>query len=387
MGSCLQKNVNVTFDEKPLVHHQSHHSQSSQSQLYQLNDLRSLEGVSRIWSNKMKSRTHHPNGLLKLQPATSVRVKGNHSSNPFAPISISTYYFIHAPNAQNQPNLLHSHSAPPKLTHKALGNLLREHKNNQQKDNTNNNNDNIVELSLPEPDAAPPPITSRKISNIHTLSPIASPTLQIPESPQWIHTTPMHTHGHGHTNGYTSQQPMVPMPMVPVFSFSNSLGSENIAMGPLELDDINSHNNGFHLNIGFNSGDNINDTSKGVHDDTIQWVPVKHTYSNRNVFTLADNNLSVDDFMEYETNSAFTIGVGAGASGIVKKAFHFSSCKMVAIKQCRSKQEHEVLAFEREGQLYKKFTNNKYIIDIIGFGRGDMNNELLMALEYMDKGR
>ncbi len=35
------------------------------------------------------------------------------------------------------------------------------------------------------------------------------------------------------------KQPMMPMSTVPVFSFSNSLGSENIAMGPLELDDIN----------------------------------------------------------------------------------------------------------------------------------------------------
>eukprot|EP01084_Bolivina_argentea_P214452 364057_1 len=59
-----------------------------------------------------------------------------------------------------------------------------------------------------------------------------------------------------------------------------------------------------------------------------------------------------EDFMEYQINDNLGKdnfgggGLGNGASGIVKKAFHFRSCKMVAIKQCRSKQKHEMSAFE-----------------------------------------
>ncbi len=91
-------------------------------------------------------------------------------------------------------------------------------------------------------------------------------------------------------------------------------------------------------------------------------------------------NLSNEDFIEHGENN----NLGVGASGIVKKAFHFSSCKMLAIKHCRSLKKDKLLAFEKEANLYRKFIDNKYIIEIIGIGKGNKNNELIMGLEFMD---
>lgn len=96
-----------------------------------------------------------------------------------------------------------------------------------------------------------------------------------------------------------------------------------------------------------------------------------------------------EDFMEYqsEQRDAFN-NIGNGASGIVRKAFHFRSCKMVAIKQCRSKQSQEVQAFMREAKIYQKpeFEDNENIISIMGFGKDKENGNLAMAMEYMDLG-
>merc|ERR1712154_628348 len=48
--------------------------------------------------------------------------------------------------------------------------------------------------------------------------------------------------------------------------------------------------------------------------------------------------------------------------------------------------KEEIEAFEKEARFYKNFKDNKYIVDMVGFGKDDNNNELLMALEYMDLG-
>eukprot|EP00484_Ammonia_sp_Unknown_P016514 CAMPEP_0197035216 /NCGR_PEP_ID=MMETSP1384-20130603/13073_1 /TAXON_ID=29189 /ORGANISM="Ammonia sp." /LENGTH=756 /DNA_ID=CAMNT_0042465245 /DNA_START=73 /DNA_END=2343 /DNA_ORIENTATION=+ len=94
------------------------------------------------------------------------------------------------------------------------------------------------------------------------------------------------------------------------------------------------------------------------------------------------------DYMEYKSakqKSAFN-NIGNGASGIVRKAFHYQSCQMVAIKQCRSKQQHELDAFIKECRLYGEFAGNENIVDILEYGRDIQDGDLMMALEYMDLG-
>eukprot|EP00486_Rosalina_sp_Unknown_P016123 CAMPEP_0201596334 /NCGR_PEP_ID=MMETSP0190_2-20130828/193040_1 /ASSEMBLY_ACC=CAM_ASM_000263 /TAXON_ID=37353 /ORGANISM="Rosalina sp." /LENGTH=333 /DNA_ID=CAMNT_0048056635 /DNA_START=495 /DNA_END=1493 /DNA_ORIENTATION=- len=92
-----------------------------------------------------------------------------------------------------------------------------------------------------------------------------------------------------------------------------------------------------------------------------------------------------DDYMEYVTKNKVN-NIGTGASGIVTKAFHYNSCVMVAIKQCRSKQKHESSSFIKEAKLYEQFEDNKNIINVLDFGRDIVNGELKMTLEYMDLG-
>eukprot|EP01083_Nonionella_stella_P075327 204737_1 len=94
------------------------------------------------------------------------------------------------------------------------------------------------------------------------------------------------------------------------------------------------------------------------------------------------------DFMEYQsrhTKHAFN-NIGNGASGIVRKAFHYKSCQMVAIKKCRSRQKHETDAFIKEGRLYDEFQHVPNIINMMGFGKDVCDGDLCIALEYMDLG-
>eukprot|EP00485_Elphidium_margaritaceum_P012415 CAMPEP_0202686792 /NCGR_PEP_ID=MMETSP1385-20130828/2562_1 /ASSEMBLY_ACC=CAM_ASM_000861 /TAXON_ID=933848 /ORGANISM="Elphidium margaritaceum" /LENGTH=625 /DNA_ID=CAMNT_0049341449 /DNA_START=34 /DNA_END=1911 /DNA_ORIENTATION=+ len=78
--------------------------------------------------------------------------------------------------------------------------------------------------------------------------------------------------------------------------------------------------------------------------------------------------------------------IGNGASGIVRKFFHYKSCKMVAVKQCRSKQKHEIAAFVKEGRLYREFAREPSIVSMLEFGHDVNDGELCLMLEYMDLG-
>lgn len=91
-----------------------------------------------------------------------------------------------------------------------------------------------------------------------------------------------------------------------------------------------------------------------------------------------------DEYMEYQ-NGKFN-NIGNGASGIVYKAFHYKSCKMVAIKKLRSKLQREINAFINEAALYQQFKNNQNIINVLHFGRDTEDAHLMMSLEYMDLG-
>eukprot|EP00483_Globobulimina_turgida_P011557 UN11579 len=100
----------------------------------------------------------------------------------------------------------------------------------------------------------------------------------------------------------------------------------------------------------------------------------------------------MEEFINYPSSSsdnkenASNINIiGTGSFGIVIKSFHFHSCQTVAIKQCRISDDKKILSlFLQEAQFYKEFVDNKYIIDILGFGRNEENNKLCIALEYMD---
>jgi len=92
-----------------------------------------------------------------------------------------------------------------------------------------------------------------------------------------------------------------------------------------------------------------------------------------------------EDFMEHHTENRGGFNcIGSGASGIVRKAFHFRSCKLVAIKQLKSKENDQMRAFKKEAGLYKHFEDNPNIPDILGFGKDGENGSLMMCLEYMD---
>ena len=92
---------------------------------------------------------------LSLQNATSEKVRGNHTSHHsgshhMSPITISTYYFIHAPNAEDQPNLLSSHSAPAHMTQTSvLQNVASGHDSFPRKISEDTDED-VVDMQLPE---------------------------------------------------------------------------------------------------------------------------------------------------------------------------------------------------------------------------------------------
>jgi len=105
-----------------------------------------------------------------------------------------------------------------------------------------------------------------------------------------------------------------------------------------------------------------------------------------------DNDMELFDikneYMQYVNgnNLKNRFNLGNGASGIVRKAFHSRNCKMSAIKQCRSKQKHEINACLREAQSYKEFEANSNIINVFNYGKDIDSGDLYIALEYVDLG-
>ena len=78
----------------------------------------------------------------------------NRSSSRVSPITISTYYFIHAPNAKEQPNLLQSHSSPQfRSIQKKSAEIKRIEPQPQttidENQEQNNIYDSVVSLDLP----------------------------------------------------------------------------------------------------------------------------------------------------------------------------------------------------------------------------------------------
>merc|ERR1719216_287340 len=95
-----------------------------------------------------------------------------------------------------------------------------------------------------------------------------------------------------------------------------------------------------------------------------------------------------EEYMEYEslTQSNGFSNIGNGVSGIVSKAFHYKSGRMVALKHCRSRQLQETAAFRREAALYRKFGEHPQIVNMHQFACDIDSENLCIAMEYMDMG-
>ena len=127
------------------------HPSEQASDSYQLNDLRSLEGIAELWSEKLYNQNPRNSGSrLSLQNTLSEKVRGNHTSNALSPITISTYYFVHAPNAEKQPNLLQSHSAPANHTKPPILNTQAVHDVFPRKISEDTDDDVVIDMDLPE---------------------------------------------------------------------------------------------------------------------------------------------------------------------------------------------------------------------------------------------
>merc|ERR1719461_1573201 len=270
MGCCVQMPMDedgaqlANELEMPKLiqeHPSSQSSSSNNSDSYKLNDLRSLEGIATLWSEKLNAQNPRNSGNrrgLSLQNTLSEQIRGNRTFHDESPIAISTYYFIHAPNAEDNPNLLQSHSAPAKVTKPNILAQQAHHDAFPRKISEDvMDEDVVVNMELPE------------YFGQNTLSPVSANKIQFP-----FHNNPS---------------------MVPVFSFSNSNGSMFNDSAVPQWGDGSSGFNGFHLNIGLEP---IESPMAANSTKNTKITPVRHTYSNRNVFTMCDD-MSSNDFMEY----------------------------------------------------------------------------------------
>eukprot|EP01084_Bolivina_argentea_P105064 188067_1 len=166
------------------------------------------------------------------------------------------------------------------------------------------------------------------------------------------------------------------------------------SLAPLILEDDYSNNINF-SSITDHMADEADDYDHNIDINILPISSIDGYYGD----IIAYNDLSDDedielfdlknDYMQYQMNniSRNTFNnIGNGASGIVRKAFHYKSCQIVAIKQCRSKQKHEIESFIRESKLYFEFEYCNNIINILEYGKDINDNDLYIILEYMDLG-
>eukprot|EP01084_Bolivina_argentea_P028075 52217_1 len=322
---------------------------------YQLNDLRSLEGVARLWSKQTNTK------LSFLQKSSSTPVIGNmyNPNNQLSPLAISTYFFHHTP--PNQINLLRSHSDH-------IASFDQDCKTNK---NSKNKSNDLLETLTPQLHM----IKEGKyidryktVNNYKHSSANNSPIIQ----------------PYGNYGYYNNSAPNSGCNTPQKFSSVSASNLRSPYLTMMNLSPLVSDTDDCNIEMEMEM-DNMEMDNMEIEIE----MDIENPEEN-DIFTVISSmesefNLSNSDFMEHSTsNIGKTNNIGVGASGIVKKGFHFSSCKMLAIKHCRSLKKNKLLAFEKEANLYKKFINNKYIVEIIGIGRGDKNNELIMGLEFMD---
>jgi len=101
-------------------------------------------------------------------------------------------------------------------------------------------------------------------------------------------------------------------------------------------------------------------------------------------FDPEDHFMQYDGFVDKDLFGAPGV-VGNGASGEVKKAFEYASCRLVALKKCRSKKPHKTEEFKKEAHLYRVFDDHEYIVKSYELPR-DAGHEMYIALEWMDLG-
>eukprot|EP01084_Bolivina_argentea_P150128 262172_1 len=126
---------------------------------------------------------------------------------------------------------------------------------------------------------------------------------------------------------------------------------------------------------------NIYTPIKYSNQTTIENKHNENEYKNKNV-------IGVDIELEtFPTNIfKYMYHIGEGAFGIVNKSFHLTSCEIVAIKQCRSYENIAIKQFKKEIAICNEFVQCPYIIDMIEYGMNKTNNNVCIALEYMNMG-
>ena len=106
-----------------------------------------------------------------------------------------------------------------------------------------------------------------------------------------------------------------------------------------------------------------------------------------------DNDNDNDNNYDHDIDRKFMMkkykyikNIGIGAFGIVDKVFDIFKNKFVAIKQSRSIGDEVLKQFQNEFKILKEFSDCKYIINLIDFGRNIDANQICLGLEYMDIG-
>ncbi len=75
----------------------------------------------------------------------------------------------------------------------------------------------------------------------------------------------------------------------------------------------------------------------------------------KNIQTVVTDNIELKTFPS--TNFRYMYQIGHGAFGVVNKSFHFDSCQIVAIKQCRSSNNSAIKSFKKEINVCNEFND------------------------------
>eukprot|EP01083_Nonionella_stella_P190605 705884_1 len=381
-----------------------------------MDELRSLEGVGNLLSQKLNQNDNKIRSKPKHQRSTSVPTKLNGDTT--ASITISTSAYFPPQLAETFANGIMKGFRQDMPTHKP--NLVKSSSGFVKKDIPKNDDNKSDQPPSKANTNKPPNNKANSVKFQNVISPTTS--MSPPMSPNaWnkltlenqygqnssgsgpaSYTSNRGSIGHGILAGYGHFQALPSSPSFRLGSFrqGNSLHLDLGDINNLLTDDENGHSTRTNGSMVFPGP--ITDSPNTMTMQSIKSPeemefppsptnnnivpPLRKVYSNNELFTLysGDENMSstddilsnntaantlantlanssvgyvphieekmnsidmdmaisMEDFMQYQSEKADAFNnIGNGASGIVKKAFHIRSCKMVAIKQCRSKKK------------------------------------------------